>query len=68
MYCTYSTCFYLQCLENYRESKLKVFLLFRTFFKLSNNKARYFCNVFDIQTFSHLVTVLLTIYDLFAIF
>ena len=36
--------FYLQCLENYRESKLNVLLLFR---KLSYDKARYFCNVFE---------------------
>ena len=35
------------CLENYGESKLKVFnMIFRTFFKLSYDKARYFYNVF----------------------
>lgn len=36
---------------DYRESKLKVFLLFRTFFcKLSCDKARYLSNIFDAQT------------------
>ena len=46
-----SSFFYLQCLENYRESKLKVFPLFRTFLRLSYDKASYFSNVFDAQTF-----------------
>ena len=36
--------FHLQWLENYRESKLKVFMLFRTFLKLSYEKARNFCS------------------------
>ena len=36
---------------NNRESKLKVVLLFRTFFEaFVYDKARYFCNVFDART------------------
>ena len=46
----FCTNFYLQCLENYRESKLKVFLFFRTFSKLSYDRAMYFCNVFEART------------------
>ena len=44
------------CLTNflsviiYRESKIKVFMLFRTFSKLSYDKTRYFWNVFDVRT------------------
>ena len=33
--------------ENYRESKLKVFLRFITFLKLSCDKTMYLCNVFE---------------------
>ena len=38
---------FFQYLENYRESKLKVFTLFRTVFEaVSYDKARYFCKIF----------------------
>ena len=47
---TSCSCFYLQCLKNHRESKLKVSPLFGTFFKISYDKPRYFCNVFDART------------------
>ena len=39
---TFRPRFYLQRLEIHRDGKLKVFLLFRTFSRLSYDKTRYF--------------------------